>query len=442
MAASLLRRNPRLRAIPLTTLRFSTLSTQSPTNPRSNSSSDSISRAKAAIRSELDPERIATLFESSSHEPSFHGDRLIYSIAIRKLYRYRRLDLIRRVLDHQLSHPSTPKSEAFFVRILLLFSESDLLDDAVATFHRIPSPRTDRSFSALLSAFLNHRKLERLRESFLSIPEEFGVSPGVASYNVLIKAHCVDGDLSAARQVLDEMRLRGIDPNIVSYNTLLDGFSKKGDAAGFEEILNEIRSRGLDFNVVTYNCRISALCAQGKSSEAEELLDVMISKGLKPNSISFDAVIDGFCKEGNVKSALRIFSSMRSTKKETEVGGEATGAKKETEVGGEATGVKKETEAGGEATGENDSISPSSKTYTKLIRSLVQKGEFQLALDISEECLEKKWAPPFDAIKGLVDGLVKDSQVGLAKGIVKKMRTGLRGDAIGAWKKVEGALKL
>ncbi|KAH7692154.1 Cobalamin (vitamin B12)-binding module cap domain-containing protein [Dioscorea alata] len=415
MAASLLRRNPRFTSIPLS-LRFSTLSTPSPSNPRSPSSLDSISRVKSAIRSELDPDRIATLFESSSHEPSFYGDRLIYSIAVRKLWRSRRPDLIRRVLDHQLSHPSTPKSEAFFVRSLLLFSETGLLDDAVATFHRIPSPRTDRSFSALLSAFLDNQQVQRLRESFISIPKELGVSPGVSSYNVLIKSHCVDGDLSAARQVLDEMRERGINPNIVSYNTLLDGFSKKGDAFGFEEILGEIKSRGLDFNLVTYNCRLSALCAQGKSSEAEELLDVMASKGLKPNRISLDAVIDGFCKEGDVKSALRVFTRMRSGKKENE--------------------------AGDEAGGENDIVLLSSKTYSKLIRSLVQKEELELALDISKECLEKKWAPPFDAMKGLVDGLVKNSQIDLAKGILKKMRKGLRGDAIDAWKKVEGALQL
>lgn len=212
------------------------------------------------------------------------------------------------------------------------------------------------------------------------------------------------------------MRERGIDPNIVSYNTLLDGYSKKGDAFGFEEILGEIKSRGLDFNLVTYNCRLSALCAQGKSSEAEELLDVMVSNGLKPNRISFDAVIDGFCKEGNVKSALRVFTRMRSGKKGNE--------------------------AGDEAGGENDIVLPSSKTYSKLIRSLVQKEELELALDISKECLEKKWTPPFDAMKGLVNGLVKNSQIDLAKGILKKMRKGLRGDAIDAWKKVEGALQL
>ena len=89
-----------------------------------------------------------------------------------------------------------------------------------------------------------------------------------------------------------------------------------------------------------------------------------------------------------------------------------------------------------------DGLSPNPDTYIMLIRSLAEKGEFGHALVISKECLTKKFAPPFEVVKGLIDGLVKDSKVDEAKDFVAKMREILKGDAVDAWKKFESALSL
>lgn len=201
------------------------------------------------------------------------------------------------------------------------------------------------------------------------------------------------------------MPQKGVDPNIISYNTVLNGFLKKGDEAGFEEILKEITKKGLSPNVVTYNCRISALCGKGKSFEAEELLDAMVAKDVYPNRLSFKTLIDAFCKEGegDVDSAMRVFKRMQDMKRN------------------DGTGV-----------------SPNFETYVLLLRSLVGKGKFGPGVEVFKECLERKWAPPFEAVKGLVDGLIKNSQLDEAKDVVAKMRKVIKGDAVDAWKKVEG----
>lgn len=212
--------------------------------------------------------------------------------------------------------------------------------------------------------------------------------------------------------MLDEMVEKkkefGVEPDIVSYNMLLNGYLKKGDDDGFEEILKEIAHRVLEPNVVTFNCRISKFCGKNESFKAEELLDVMVSKGIQPNLGTFNPIIEGFCKEGDVGSALRVFKRMKVLKR----------------MNGK------------------EGVSPNPDTYIVLIRSLVEKGGFDKALMICKECLTKKLALPFEVVKGLTDGLIKDSKVDEAKDVVAKMREIVKGDAVDAWKKFEGALSL
>ncbi|XP_072972638.1 pentatricopeptide repeat-containing protein At2g18520, mitochondrial-like [Typha angustifolia] len=403
MAASVaLRRNPRL-LLPriLSSPFFSTSS--------ANLNPDPVSRTKWLIRSEPDPDHLTDLFLSAVSSASFHGDRQIYRLAVRRLAAAGRPDLIERLLELPSSNSdsSTPSSEGFLIRLLTLYSSAGMLDHAVRAFDHIAAgsrPVSDRSFCALLSAFHQNHQLDRLRDAFDKIPKERGISPGIASYNVYLKALCANDEIEIARALLDEMPSRGVKPDIVSYNEVLNGYLKKGEEVGFQEFLKEIRRKGLNPNVTTYNCRISLLCGKGRSFEAEELLDAMISNGVYPNRASFNTIIDGFCKEGDVGSAMRVFKRMQEVKRP------------------DGTGV-----------------SPNFETYIVLTRSLVKKGEFDPALDICKECLGKKWAPPFQAVKALVDGLIKSSQVDKAKEISTKVRKAVRGDALDEWKKIEAS---
>ncbi|XP_008803607.1 pentatricopeptide repeat-containing protein At1g11630, mitochondrial-like [Phoenix dactylifera] len=403
MAAAALRRNARFL---LPRPRSSSLSTAS----SEAKPSISVSRAKSAIRAESDPDRLADLFLSATHSPAFHGDRPLYRLSIRRLAAARRPDLIERLLEHQKSDPAAPKSEGFLIRLLSLYSDAGMLDHAVRTFDHIASagcPRSERSLCALLSAFLRHGRLDRLHEAFDRVPKELGIAPGISCYNVLLDALCSGGEVHKAHKLLEEMPEKGVNPDIISYNTVLSGFLKKGDETGFEGVLKKITKEGLSPNVVTYNCRISELCGKGKNSEAEELLDVMISKGVYPNRLSFNTLIDAFSKEGDVDSAMRVFKRMQDMKRD-----------------------------------DGSGVSPNFEVYIVLLRGLVGKGKFGPGVEVFKECLERKWAPPFEAVKGLVDGLIENSQVDEAKDIVAKMRKVLKGDAVDAWKKVEGEFAL
>ncbi|XP_020595586.1 pentatricopeptide repeat-containing protein At1g55890, mitochondrial-like [Phalaenopsis equestris] len=367
-----------------------------------------ISHLKYALLSESDPEKIVDLLQSSTNLPRFHSSRPLYDISIKKLYRCRRLDLVERLLESQKAYPAAPKSEGFFIRIMLLYTNASMPDLAFRTFEQIPGTvRTEKSLCALLTAFLKQRRFDQVRDLFNRIPGEFCIFPGVAAHNIYISALSDSGEMDDARKVLDELPKKGLQPDVISYNVVLSGYLKKEDGVGFVDTFKEMNSKGIAPNVVTYNLRMLNFCKRLESFKAEELLEVMISKGIRPYVLSFNIIIDGFCKEGNLESATRVFKRMKSMKR---------------------------------AKGERGFL-PNADTYVMLIRGLVDSGDFTSAEEICRESLIRKYVPPFETLKALINGLVKDSKVIEAKYLFDKMRKAVKGSAVNSWTKLEAEWK-
>lgn len=239
---------------------------------------------------------------------------------------------------------------------------------------------------------------------FRSTPEKIGVTPTVISHNLVLKAFVRQNDLPSARNWIDELYKDDakVIPNIDSYTILLGAYWSNGDMVGFDEIMKEILNRGLEFNIATYNYRISRLCKNKECARAKKILDEMISKGVKPNSSSYDSIIHGYCDVGDIESAMKILKGML----------------------------------------EDGHVSPTSRIYFRLIRSMVKEGEFDLALDTCRQMLKRRWVPPFETMEALVRGLVAMSKVEEAKEVVEKMKKRLKGPAVDSWRKIEATLAL
>ncbi|KAM7490003.1 hypothetical protein LguiA_032924 [Lonicera macranthoides] len=390
------------RAAPLL---FSTLSSSSP----SESSLPSFSAVKSAIESESDPVKIAQIFESSSSFPHFRRHRPLFHYSVRKLARSNRLDLVDQILNKTLqsSPPSQLTSEGFWLRFVMLYSEAGMLDNALQVFDKMSqnnSPLTEKSLCAVLSVYLDNKIYDdKFHQIFASFPQKYGVSPGVKSYNLVLKAFCQAKDVDSARALLDKMENEAsVVPDIDSYNILLDAYLGNGNKSGFDGMVKEIVNKGLEPNLTTYNHRILRLCKNKECARAKKLLDEMISKGVEPNSASYNAIIFGFCKVGDLESAKNVLNKM---------------------VG-------------------DGYASPPSFAYYTLMRHMVEEGEFDAALEMCKEILRRKWIPPFEAMGGLVNGLVKISKAEEAKEVVEVMKKRLRGTAVDSWGKIEATLPL
>lgn len=240
---------------------------------------------------------------------------------------------------------------------------------------------------------------------FKSIPDKIGVTATMVSHNLVLKAFVQQNDLQSARNWIDELFKDDdskVVPNIESYNILLGACWNNGDLEGFDGIVKEISKRGLEFNLATYNYRILRLCKNKECARAKKMLEEMVAKGVKPNSGSYDAIIHGFCNVGDIESAMKVLKGML----------------------------------------EDGHVSPSSRIYFSLIRSMVKEGEFDLGLETCREIINRRWVPPFEAMEGLVRGLVDKSRVEEAKEVVENMKKKLKGPAVDSWGKIEAALPL
>uniref|UniRef100_A0ACD5ZAW7 Uncharacterized protein n=1 Tax=Avena sativa TaxID=4498 RepID=A0ACD5ZAW7_AVESA len=387
------------------------LSTQTKPHPQpaTTTSPAELARIKSTIRSAATaPDDLAANFLQALPHPAFLGDRPIFSLAVTRLASAGRRDLVASLLSTSLTAlPAPHPSEDFLLRLIGLYAQAGMPDHSLSTF-RLVKPPTDRALSALLAAYHDAGQHDRVVKAFPELSAELSIKPGLVSHNVLLKSMVVMGHVAPARAVFDAMPDRaGVQPDIVSCNEVLRGYLKVGDFASFDQLLKDVTGgkRRLKPNVTTYNIRMAALGAKGKSFEAEELLNAMAANGVPPNRDSFNTVIWGMCKQGEAGAAVALLKRMPEVPRPN----------------------------GGKG------VSPNFDTYKMLLEVLVEKRMFASALEVCKECLANKWTPPFQAVKGLIVGLVKRRKVKHAKEIGMVMKKVAKGDAKEEWEKVEAA---
>lgn len=290
---------------------------------------------------------------------------------------------------------------------MMLYSSAGMVDQAMRTLDRMLQTKcsniTEKSLCACLSVQLNNGLFEKTHELFDKMPQRLGVEPGVVSHNLILKTFVNQNRVDLARDWVQKMEKDGkVTPNIDSYNILLGAYWVNKDSNGFDGVLKEMMSKGLDPNVTTYVYRIAKMCKDKECVRAKKLLDEMISKGVNPNSATYNTIVRGFCKVGDFDSAKKVLEGML---------------------------------ADGYAV-------PSSSAYYALMRGAVKEGEFDLALEMCKEIMRRKWVPPFEAMEGLVNGLLKMSRMEEAKEVIEKMKRKLTGNAVESWAKIEVALPL
>ena len=358
--------------------------------------------AQSIIVSVSDPNKIADVILSQSSYPAFTRYRPIYPYAVRKLARANRCDLVERIVEDHLSKNKV--SAGFFIRFIMLYSEAGMVDHALRLFYDF-SPKfqsSEKPFCAILTTLLNNSKFETFHEVFGNADKVMSISPSVKVFNMKLRAYCEEGKVGLAEELLTKKMEKdfGVLPDICSYNVLLEAYLKRKDWVKFDDLKNVVIKRGLEGNVTTYKHMIVRLCKNKECDGASKLLDEMVDKGVAPNAACYNWIIYGFCRIGDFVSAKIVLERM----------------------------IK------------DGYVAPSSLTYYTLFRHMVQEGEFLSALVMCKIILKRNWVPPFEAMEGLVKGLLEISMKKEACKVVKKMKKRLQGPALDSWVKIEAAL--
>ncbi|CAN4110966.1 unnamed protein product [Withania somnifera] len=138
------------------------------------------------------------------------------------------------------------------------------------------------------------------------------ICPNISTYNCLLGGYYRDGNVEAAKELLEEMvkknamckrgesikAVRLLDemsekmlvPSLMTFNSLMADYCQEGNPKAAVTIRKRMEKEGKQPNVVTYNVLIKGVCQKDKLEEANTLLNEMLEKGLVPNRITYDII--------------------------------------------------------------------------------------------------------------------------------------------------------
>ncbi|KAI3741052.1 hypothetical protein L1987_58719 [Smallanthus sonchifolius] len=348
-------------------------------NPNSTTLLSSKEKSRAALsllKTEKNPQRIIEICRAASLTPESHLDR--FSIAISKLSALKYFHGIRDFIEELLETRPDLNNEKFTAHAIVYYGQAGLLDNAFQLFDKMPQlgiPQNAKSLNALLFSCMLAKKYDEVKRVYL----EFPVKLTLDTYNTVIKSFCESGVSNSCYSVIAEMVRNKCKPNATTFGTLIAGFYKEEKFEEVGKVLEMMRKHEVPIGIATYNTRIQSLCKLKKTDEAKELLDGLLLSGTKPNSVTYCHLIHGYCKEGKLDEANSLFNKMI-----------------------------------------NSGFKPSSDCYFTLV--MCKAGDFEAALKVCKQNMEKDWVPNLSTMKLLVAGLTSSSKVREARELVGQIK--------------------
>ncbi|MED6188194.1 hypothetical protein PIB30_083754 [Stylosanthes scabra] len=306
-------------------------------------------RLCSLLRSEKDPSKALKLFlnPNPTQPKPFRHSLLSYDLLITKLARAKMFPEMEQILHRLRHHTTFSVPEPLLCYVITLYGRNRLPSPAIRTFLSLPSFRctpTVKSFNSLLNALLASRDFRSFSE-FVSRVTEFS-QPDTCTFNILINAWCVRGDIDCARKVFDEMRSCGVQPSEVTFGTLINGLCKSmrlqealklkevmirdyrlkpnvnlyttlikgccdvGDMGRAFRIKDEMVRNNVKLDATVYNTLINALFKAGRKDEGWHILDEMSKNGGKADLVTYNVMVMEFCREKNFEEAFRVLDGM------------------------------------------------------------------------------------------------------------------------------------
>nr|GME02658.1 putative pentatricopeptide repeat-containing protein At1g53330 [Ipomoea batatas] len=368
-------------------------------------------RLSSLIRLEKDPKLALQLFLNPKPGQIHNASTIRYSILsydriICKLGRAKMFDEMETILEKLKEDTCVIPKEVIFCNVISFYGRARMPERAIRTFHRIPDfrcPRTMKSANSLLSSLLLCREFAKMEE-IISCFGNYGC-PDVCTYNILINACCILGDLTNAWNVFDEMRSRGPLPNVVTFGTLINGLCSNLEMEKAIELKESmIREFKLKPNAYLYAALIKGLCKDNKLDVAISMKEEMLKKRVELDSAIYATLISAFYKNGRKDEVQGLLEEMNKNECKCDTvtyNAMIHGLSEEGDFDS-AFGVLNQMQEQG---AEPDVIS-----YNVIIRGLCKKGKLRDANELFEDMPRRKCTPDVVTYRILFDGLCDGMQ--------------------------------
>lgn len=323
-------------------------------------------------------------FKKSSERDSFRHKQGTYRFTVRRLAAAEKFSMIEEILEAQTKYDDIT-NEGFAIRLISLYGISGMVDHAHKLFDELPDlhcKRTVRSFNALLTAYFNAKKFDKVVQIFQELPSAVTIEPDVISYNIVIHAFCEMGSSDLAISTFDSMENNGVEPNLISFNTLLNALYRNEQCSEAERLWCLMENKSIVPDVRSYNSRLRGMVNGNRILEAVELVGEMESNEIKPDVFSYAALIKGFCNEENLKEAKRWYSELQKNK-----------------------------------------CTPVLAIYTELVPLCCKVGDLNMAVELLSGAINLRLLIKEEVLKQVVDGLVKETKIKEAKMLVEQVKS-------------------
>lgn len=271
-------------------------------------------RIQKLIASQSDPLLAKEIFDLASRKPGFRHSYFTFHTLILKLGRSHHFSLMQSVL-RSLKSQQYAISSSLFTRIIQIYGDAKMPEKALKTFYTIlefnikPSPKHLNRILEILVTQLNF-----IRPAFdlFRSAHKYDVAPNTESYNILMRAFCLNGDLSIAYSLLNQMFKRDVVPNVESYRILMQALCRKSQVNEAVDLLEDMLNKGFVPDTLSYTTLLNSLCRKTKLKEAYKLLCRMKVKGCNPDIVHYNTVILGFCRVGRGVDACKVLDDMTS----------------------------------------------------------------------------------------------------------------------------------
>ncbi|EPS71710.1 hypothetical protein M569_03047, partial [Genlisea aurea] len=265
-------------------------------------------RIQKLIASQKDPLLAKEIFDLASRQPGFQHSYATFHTLIDKLGRSRHFGLMENIiLSLKLQRCSV--SPSLFSRIIRFYGDANLPDKALKTFYTILEFNMKplrKHLNRILEILVSNRNLLRPAFDIFRAAHRYGVSPNTESYNIMMRAFCLNDDLSIAYTLFNQMFKRDIVPNVESYRILMQGLCRKSQVNKAVDLLEDMMNKGYVPDSLSYTTLLNSLCRKKKLKEAYKLLCRMKVRGCNPDIVHYNTVISGFCKSGRASDACKI----------------------------------------------------------------------------------------------------------------------------------------
>ncbi|WOG89448.1 hypothetical protein DCAR_0208686 [Daucus carota subsp. sativus] len=269
-------------------------------------------RVEKLISSQSDPLLAKEIFDLASIQPNFHPSYSTFHSLILKLAHTRHFSHVNSLLA-QLKSRNYPISPSLFSRLIRVYGETNHPEKALKMFHTILEFNTKplpRHLNAILRVLVARRGFLRPALDLFRSAHRYGVLANVESYNVLMSAFCLNGDLSIAYKLFNEMFKRDLVPDVESYRIVMQGLCRRSQVSKAADLLEDMLNKGFVPDALSYTTLLNSLCRKKKLREAYKLLCRMKVKGCNPDIVHYNTLIFGFCRENKAVHAIKVLEDM------------------------------------------------------------------------------------------------------------------------------------